>query len=334
LEAKALVSVVMSVYNSAAHLCEAIDSILNQTYQNFEFIIINDGSTDESLNMIQSYQDKRIRLIDNSENKGLIYSLNKGFEMAMGKYIARMDADDISLPERLEKQVAFMEAQKQIGVCTCDYTQFSARSSKTYLAWEKHDEMLAQLLFNSCLVHPSLLIRKESLNALNTYFDSNFLHAEDYELWTRLILKCKFSKVPEVLFEYRLHENQVSQKHKTVQMESANKVRAALLSRLGFTYQANDFDILCKLGNSQIIESHLELNQLLNLMRKLMQQNKTSNVIDTNVFEKTLNKYWYDACGHTNLGVKAFATYIKSDFFSKYKGSLIKLFVKCLTRRF
>jgi len=112
------VSIVMSVYNAQKYLDEAIESILNQTYSNFEFIIINDGSTDKSLEIIENYAKKDSRIIViNRENKGLIYSLNEGIRKANGKYIARMDADDISLPQRLEKQVEFMEKNKNIGIC-------------------------------------------------------------------------------------------------------------------------------------------------------------------------------------------------------------------------
>ena len=111
-----LVSVVLSVYNAEKHIVEAIESILTQSYKNFEFIIIDDGSTDGSLEIIKSYDDERIILISR-ENKGLIASLNEGIEQAKGKYIARMDADDISLSSRFEEQVTFMEMHEEVGIC-------------------------------------------------------------------------------------------------------------------------------------------------------------------------------------------------------------------------
>ena len=111
-----MITVLMSVYNGEEYLRIAIDGILNQTYNDFEFIIINDGSTDQSRNIICSYTDKRIKLIDNDKNNGLIYSLNKGIENASGKYIARMDADDISLPTRLQKQFDYLESNKHFAL--------------------------------------------------------------------------------------------------------------------------------------------------------------------------------------------------------------------------
>ena len=111
---KPFVSVVMSVYNGELFLKEAIDSILSQTYKKFEFIIIDDGSTDGSLNIINEYSDERIKILVNPKNEGLIFSLNKGIELALGTYIVRMDADDISLPQRIEEQVSFMEKHGSI----------------------------------------------------------------------------------------------------------------------------------------------------------------------------------------------------------------------------
>jgi glycosyltransferase involved in cell wall biosynthesis len=329
-----LVSVVMSVYNSAAYLAEAIESILHQTYSNFEFIIINDGSNDESLSIIKSYTDNRILSIDNDGNKGLIYSLNKGIDLAKGQYIARMDADDISLPTRLQKQVDFLEANSAIGVCSSNYIQFNGQLEKHYFAYDRHEEILVHLLFNSSLIHPSLMIRKSCLAQLDKLFDSNFQHAEDYELWSRLIFKCRFANVPDTLIKYRLHKNQVTQLYKSIQMNAANATRKALLLRCGFQFSDDAFAVHCLLGNSQLITSIQQLNLLLEWFHALIEQNKVLKMMDDQVLLKTLNKYWYDACGITNTGLSAFNAYIKSQFFTEYKGSLNKLWMKCMIRKF
>lgn len=329
-----LVSVVMSVYNGETYLHEAIDSVLNQTYSNFEFIIINDGSVDKSLSIIQSYNDKRIVLIDNDKNKGLIFSLNKGVEVAQGKYIARMDADDINLPNRLEKQVHYLESNLQIGVCGCNYFQFTEFKETYFIPTKQHDEIFSFMLFNSSIIHPSLLIRTSIIKSQKIIFDANYSHAEDYELWSRLIFICKFSAVNEPLFKYRVHKSQVTQLFNAEQIKSANSVRKNMLERSGFSFSQNDLSIHCKIGSSQLLKSFEELINAEFWLKSLLTQNKKMQLIDEKIFEKVIGKQWFDACGITNLGTKAFFYYFKSDLKYLHNGNHIKLLIKCVIRKF
>jgi len=199
------ISVVMSVYNGEKYLDEAIQSILNQTYKNFEFIIINDGSTDKSLEIIKKYinQDKRIILI-NRENKGLIASLNEGIAKARGTYIARMDADDISLPNRFEEQVKFMEKNLDVGVCGSWVVVFGKnRKDRLWKTSLKDDELKTNLLFSVPFAHPSVIIRTDLLFNNNIRYNSEFIHAEDYNLWVDLSNYTKFANIQKVLLKYR-----------------------------------------------------------------------------------------------------------------------------------
>lgn len=328
------VSVVMSVYNSAPYLREAVDSILMQTLKNFEFIIINDGSTDESLSILKSYNDSRIILIDNGVNKGLIYSLNKGISVARGKYIARMDSDDISLAFRLEKQIQFLEANPQVGVCSCDYTQFNSTSEKSFSSFTNHDEIFSFLLFNSSVVHPTLMIRKTILDLNEKCFDENYKHAEDYELWSRLIFMCNFSSVSEQLFKYRLHEHQVTRIHNTLQQQSADKIRENILKKAGFQFNEEELRVHCALGSSKLITREEDLRLLGLWLSKLIIQNNQLQVIEKNIFIRSMHKQWFDACGNTNLGIRAYYMFDKIKFTSNYKVNKFKLLVKCLIRKF
>lgn len=329
-----IVSVITSVYNGETYLREAIDSILNQTYTHFEFIIINDGSTDRSLEIIKSYTDSRIKLINNDGNKGLIYSLNKGIEMAKGTYIARMDADDISMPERFEKQVKFLENNFAIDICTSDYIQFSAFKERKNIGLSNHDEIVSFLLFNSSLIHPTLLFRKTVFDSDKVWFDKNYIHAEDYELWTRLLLKHQVGKVPLMLFKYRLHDKQITSKYSKQQIQSANSIRENMLLRCGFIFTKDELRVHNIIGSSQLITEVNDLKLLLVWFNKLIENNKKSKFINETIFIKTLNKLWYDACGITNLGLRAFFIYTKSNFKSEYKGNMYKLLIKCVVRYF
>lgn len=208
------ISVVMPVYNAEKYLDEAIQSILTQTYKNFEFIIINDGSSDNSLKIIEKYknEDERIVLISR-ENKGLITSLNAGIEYARGKYIARMDADDISLSQRFEKQIELME-KENLDICGGDYLSIDIQGNlqSLNLTPRTHELCTVSLLSKVPFAHPTVMIRKEFLdkNYLK-YGQSQYKKAEDLDLWIRMHEKgAKFGNVYEIIFKYRVLENSLS----------------------------------------------------------------------------------------------------------------------------
>ena len=152
------VSVVMSVYNGGEFLKDAINSILSQSYKNFEFIIINDGSSDNFSEILELYDDERIKVLNNQENKGLVYSLNRGLLESIGKYIVRMDADDISLPNRIEKQVEFMQREPEVGVCGSYIEIFGDTIKRKVQRFPSNVNVNeAFLLFSTCLAHPSVI---------------------------------------------------------------------------------------------------------------------------------------------------------------------------------
>lgn len=204
------VSVLMSAYNAEKFIGEAIESILNQSYENFEFIIVDDGSEDSTREIIQTYSNKddRIKVLQNISNSGLIYSLNRGLDEAKGKYIARMDADDISLPSRLETQVSFMESHQEVGVVSAWMKTFGQGKETVWPSPERHEEIVTKLFCNNCLWHPVALIRKNTLDENNLRYDSNHPKAEDYKLWVDIAGHKKLANIPEVLHRYRLHDQQ------------------------------------------------------------------------------------------------------------------------------
>ncbi|QQS26904.1 glycosyltransferase [bacterium] len=204
-----LVSVVMSVYNGEKYLREAIDSILNQTFTDFEFIIINDGSTDNTLKIIKSYKDPRIVLISR-ENKGQALARNAGIALARGKYIAMMDADDISLPERFEKQVDYLEGHHDIGAVS-SFVQNVDSSGKPIGAWEDDvnvktpEQIRNTIAYKNCFSHAPTIFRAKNIKH---YQYRNIKAAEDYELWLRMISDgIKLAKIPEFLYLYRQHDS-------------------------------------------------------------------------------------------------------------------------------
>ena len=218
-------TVLMSVFNGEKYLKEAIESILGQTFSDFEFLIINDGSTDSSKEIILSYNDPRIRYVENEKNIGLTKSLNKGLALAQGEYIARMDADDVSLPERLEKQVNFLDSQKDIVLAGShsDFINEDGKVFKTNKRTYTKEELYYNLTFGNVFPHSSAMFRKKEILDMGGY-DDFFKQAQDHELWFRVSRRFAIGMVEHILVRWRESKENISSKHKESQRDSSKEV--------------------------------------------------------------------------------------------------------------
>jgi glycosyltransferase involved in cell wall biosynthesis len=200
------VSVVMPTFNAAAFLDEAVCSILGQTFRDFEFIIINDGSHDETASILQRYEraDERVRVY-HQENQGIIPALNRGCRLARGRYIARMDADDISLPHRLERQVDYIEQHPEIGILGTWINKIGHDGSVvgSWYPSQNPNVLRWKHFFGGCVCHPSVLMRHSVLGKIN-YYRAGSAPIEDEDLWLRASAITEFGNVPEILFKYRI----------------------------------------------------------------------------------------------------------------------------------
>lgn len=205
-----LISVVMSVFNGEKYLPYAIESILNQTYRDFEFLIINNGSNDKTRDIILSYGDPRIKLVDNATNLGLSKALNKGCKLARGKYIARLDADDTAHPTRFKKQINFLEKNEDVAVLGTDYTLIDGLDNviKNVSLPISDEGIFFKICFTSSpLCHSSVIINKNVLQSLN-YYPEDYDYCQDYALWINMLKKgYKISNLNEHLVNLRLHES-------------------------------------------------------------------------------------------------------------------------------
>ena len=203
----------MSVYNGAKFLAEAIASILAQTFTDFEFIIIDDASSDNSLQVINSYKDARIIVLQNTKNLGLTKSLNIGIAKAKGKYIARMDADDVSMPKRLEKQFGFMEEHPEFAFCGTRAISINEEGQEiSYLPDTVCDEdiILASIFFKNMFTHSTLFIKKKALTDVGGY-DEEFTRSQDYRLYLKLFTNNYFgTNLNENTLKYRVTKNSVT----------------------------------------------------------------------------------------------------------------------------
>jgi glycosyltransferase involved in cell wall biosynthesis len=229
------ISVVMSIYNEPEEwLRESIDSILNQTFTDFEFIIINDNP-ERQLNdtILKEYQkkDNRIVIIENEKNIGLTKSLNKGIKQAKGKYIARMDGDDISLPHRLEKQYYYMTKNSNCIVCGSSVKFFGIKKGIKYYPMY-HFECINLLFLNSCFAHPSVMLRKRVIVENNKYYKEDYLYSQDYRFWVDLVNYGEFHNIKETLLKYRISGIQISITKSIAQNNFAYLSRKKLIHKL------------------------------------------------------------------------------------------------------
>lgn len=316
-----LVSVVMSVYNGAEYLSDAIESILSQTMEDLEFIIIDDGSSDGSLESIKGYksQDARIVLISR-ENRGLIDSLNEGIEKASGKYIARMDADDISMPGRLQKQVDFMEKNPNIGLCGTWIEAFDEYGTKVTGRYSVDDPMLrCELLFSSPFAHPSVMMRSDLLRDNGLSYNKEYVDAEDYELWYQCAKVTELGNIPQVLLRYRLLVESVTRKadrDDASREKVLREVYRQLLDDLGLQFSDDEMDLHYTLTlNTRIAKNHYDPKILTSHFDRLITANEKREVFDKRSLLQLLGKKWL---WHLRYHFKSHPQLILNSLFSKY----------------
>lgn len=252
-----LVSVIMPVYNSERYLQEAVESILNQTFKDFELIIMAGSSTDSTDLILESYlgKDNRIKVF-HQVVEGLAASLNQGCLLAKGQYIARMDSDDRCLLQRLERQVSYMETHPEIGVLGtwARYIDESGQQVASARTLTNPNLIEFHLYFANCIIHSSVIMRREILETLG-FYNLEALHAEDYELWSRAMGITKISVLPEVLLESRIWSGSVSNRKSEVQEQTVLKIRRAMILELLGSEVTADFIVSPpKITNHSVLE--------------------------------------------------------------------------------
>lgn len=286
-----LVSVVMPVYNGEKYLKEAIDSILNQTFTDFELLLINDASTDNSEKIINSYNDSRIIYIKNEQNLGLIKTLNKGLDLAKGEFIARMDQDDISRPDRFAKQIALFESNPEIGVCGTWFTLFRENHEDNTIQHPEYNDSIKIGLLTSCFIgHPTVMMRKKALE--NYRYDVNYQAAEDFELWTRLIRVTKFYNIQESLLKYRFHNSNISVLENSVQVINTKIITGNQLKYIDIENSEENIE-LCRIllvASSKFLYTDNEFRKLISFANQLEYQNLQKKLYDKKKFHEIINR--------------------------------------------
>jgi glycosyltransferase involved in cell wall biosynthesis len=238
-----LVSIIMPVYNVERFLQEAVGSALQQTYTNWELILINDGSTDRTREICLSYTDPRIRYIENEQNMGVLRSRNRALEFAKGDYIAWLDSDDIAAPEKIAKQVAFLEANPDYVMCGTLHQDIDAEGKllQKWLFPTEDRDLRSFLLLVNCFCNSSTIVRGDLMRRLK--FAETFEVAEDYELWYRCSLEGRLANLPEFLTLYRVHGNNISITKKEKMFAIVKELAGRILTDIGLNYTPEELEI-------------------------------------------------------------------------------------------
>ena len=309
------VTVLMPAYNCKAYLAEAIETILGQSYCDFEFLIIDDGSSDGSDTLLSSYarRDRRIVAVFNKANTGLIGALNRGLALARGEYVARMDADDISRSTRLEKQVAFLDSHPNVDVCGCWLQLFGDSDNTVWSYPEDHRTIRCLLLFHSSMPHATVMFRRSVFFDHHLHYDAGYEHAEDYALWVKASEYIRFANIPEVLYLYRRSGDNVTLTRGQEKMATMSRIRREQLRRLGIEFGEDEFALHELISAWGFQPSQVFVRGTESWLYKLRAANNISHMYPEPEFSALLGTKWFECCqAASKAGAWAWATFLRS----------------------
>ncbi|RSK40700.1 glycosyltransferase family 2 protein [Mangrovimonas spongiae] len=312
-------TVIMPVYNGEKYLEEAIDSVLHQTYTNFTLLVLNDNSTDSTPAILKKYQeqDHRVHVISKNENQGPANLRNEGIKLAETEFIALLDADDIALPTRFEKQIDFLKSNPDVGVCGTWFTVFGDKKEKILKHAVDHEALKIQFLSSCGIGNPTVMFRKSVLGDLQ--FEHQYVPAEDYGLWSQLIAKTKFHNIPESLLRYRWHPGNISQTKKDNLIKSEILIKKRQLIHLAI--DENDANINYYL-HAVSLKRNLpknDIKQVIKAAKTLKNLNLKHKYYNQELFNAHIDKILIRTIRNAESYNMAFFNYLKkeSGYFSK-----------------
>ncbi len=302
-----LVSIVMPTYNAERYLKDAIDSILAQTYSDWELLVVDDDSSDKTRAVLEEYvrKDNRIKVIDGPK-RGIAAALNYGISCACSKYIARMDADDMAMPKRIEKQVEYMENNPETGLCGTYYTALLENGKQAEPVFPtENEEIQSALLFSNVINHSSVIMRSSVLKQ-GFYYDEKVKAAEDYELWLRMIPKVKFHNLSERLMKYRVTRKSLSHANRDIVCKAAIGYSKTAISRLFLMdlleYQDKIFCNTAAFGDAEI-DSYQYLLEQMDLFCRMAHRNEKLKIFQQSTLIKAMQERWVKLLWHFGMNV-------------------------------
>ena len=312
------VTVFIPAYNREKYIGDAIESVLSQTYTDFEILLIDDGSTDRTVEIMRSYTDPRLRIIRNQKNLGIPKTRNKGLENARGQYIAMLDSDDRAYPIRLEKQVAFLDRNPdfaQVGSWCRMMDEQGRPLKKTKRQPILPDDIDVQLLFRCSLSNRSIMGRTELLREFG--YRNDFPRCQDYDLHVKLAKKYKLGNLPECLVYGRIHPEQIT--GQTFDLGDAKKreIVRGQLTELGVQYNETDLDphlTLSRMRKLQFIPDLQYIQWAENWLQKILKANQKTRRYSQKALESAVGEKWMRTCwtAWTGIGLKAYQHFFRS----------------------
>jgi glycosyltransferase involved in cell wall biosynthesis len=326
-------TVIMPVYNGEKYLKEAVDSVLNQTFTDFDLLILNDNSSDTTASILEDYakKDDRVVVVTKTSNEGPANLRNEGIEKANTPLIALLDADDIALPTRFEKQIQVLEADNELALCGTWFTIFGDKKEKVIKHAVEHDDLKVQFLHSCGLGNSTVMFKKSAIKDLR--FEHEYVPAEDYGLWSEFIANSKFYNIPESLVRYRWHPGNISQTKEENLRIAEVAIKKRQLTRLGidqYSEKAIYFVNAVCLKRKQNTE---DIKKTISASYELLEKNKTIQFYNQNVFQKHIERTILRTIRNAKKNNLSYFNYVKNEsgYFSKIKFlDKIVLFFKCL----
>jgi glycosyltransferase involved in cell wall biosynthesis len=335
---KPILSVVMPTYNGEKYLNAAIDSVLNQTFKDFELLIINDGSADGSLEIISSYKDKRIRLIDLGENKGISYCRNLGLQEASGEFLAWTDCDDINSPTRFEKQINFLQNNLDFGGCGTWISRF--RGDKTFYiakAFENPEKIKVALIFKPASIpNPAAMLRLSEIRKHRIRYDERLQIGEDYDFIFRCSRHFQFSNIQELLYMYRDSETSIMKKFEDEDSKTFNILKLVykeVLATLGIAPTEEELHIHYDTCSRKIFTDFQEFKDCYYWLKKLTLANDSNKVYDSKIFNFIVTEQFFFLSKKASIfGLKTLFFFIHKSIINNWiinPKNYFKLAVRC-----
>lgn len=332
-----LVTVLLPVYNAEEYVRESLASVVDQTYTNLEILVIDDGCTDGSIDIVRSFEDDRIRLVQNEKNLGLIGTLNKGLGLASGKYIVRADADDRCIAERVEKQVQFMESNPHIGISGTAYGNFGEEYGHVVTTFATdHDEIMFRHLYQIHLMHGTSIWRMSIFKEHGFQFDPIFKHSEDYDLFDRVSQISTVANLTDCLYEVRMHADRISFRFSDIQQANSNIVRRRGFERMGVSVADDQIALFRDFCHRDFDAIRGKENDIADLLNDMLVGNSSKKYIDQALLVRLLKESWEALCLANSRGNRQIHKLLTSHPISKQlklsKISIAKTLVKSVIK--
>ncbi|MEI6696160.1 MAG: glycosyltransferase [Bacteroidota bacterium] len=290
-------SIIMPLYNTENYVAQAIQSLLCQTYKNFELIIVDDASTDQSLEIVKSFNDSRIKILTNEKNEGIVFSRNRGLQIAKGKFIAPFDSDDIAMADKFEKQISFLKTNSEYGMIGSWVKLIDENGDFLKKKWKLNapaERIAGIMLFRNYFVQSSVVIRRESVPRKGYAIGNDIV--EDYLMWVDVAEKYKVWNYPEYLVKYRIHPQSATGSD-VIRLQQKDKIVFQIIyNKLGIIIDNQLAEFLLKIKGDKYIQSLQELKDIDNFLLLILKQNAKLGKFNQQELKKVVFNRWIKSC--------------------------------------